>query len=430
MAKFIARNRTSAFIGAIVAAGSVSLGAAQAASQTQTSTSTTTAPIGTSTSTTTSTASKAAAPAVKPAAAAPKTVASTAASTTTRTALARERAAEKAKQAAIARQQAAANASGFKHDALGNLVPDVHAAAAIVFNPQTNEVLFEANSHDQRSIASLTKVMTAVTFMADDPDLNQEVVVTRADVTDASVTYLRAGDRLKLADVLHLTLIPSDNGAARVLARTSEGGTSAFVGRMNDKARQLGMSDTRYADPTGLDSGDMSSAFDYSHLISFAVQDERLGPVMRTQEYDVHPANRAAFTIHSTNKLLGTDVDVRGGKTGFISKAGYCLATLLQIPQGSQFAVVVLGAANSATRFGTARQLFNWVVGRTQGVIGGGKDDKVQKRSARSAGPTGVGKSNSRVTVAAPERAATTSVRGRDAVAPFVSSAPIFAVLH
>jgi D-alanyl-D-alanine endopeptidase (penicillin-binding protein 7) len=306
-------------------------------------------------------------------------------STTSRTALARSRAAAKAKQAALERQQREANASGFKRDALGNLVPDVHAAAAIVFNPQTNEVLFEANSHDQRAIASLTKVMTAVTFIADDPDLNQEVVVTRADVTNASVTYLRAGDRVKLGDVLHLALIPSDNAAARVLARTSEGGTAAFVVRMNEMARHLGLADTHYADPTGLDSDNVSSAYDYSHLISFAVQDERLGPVMRTQEYDVHTANRGAFSIHSTNKLLGTDVDVRGGKTGFIAKAGYCLATLLQIPQGNQVAVVVLGAANSATRFGTARLLFNWVVGRTQGVVGGGapKDSKDNKQSQR-----------------------------------------------
>jgi D-alanyl-D-alanine endopeptidase (penicillin-binding protein 7) len=299
--------------------------------------------------------------------------------TMSRTALARARAAARARQAAIERQPREAMASPFKRDALGNLVPNVHAAAAIVFDPQTNKVLFEENSHDQRSIASLTKVMTAVTFIADDPDLTQEVVVTRADVTNASVTYLKAGDRVKLGDVLHLALIPSDNAAARVLARTSEGGTEAFVARMNGMAQHLGLENTHYADPTGLDSDNVSTASDYSHLISFAVQDERLGPVMRTPEYEVRPANRGAFSIHSTNRLLGTDVDVRGGKTGFISKAGYCLATLLQIPQGSQVAVVVLGATNSTTRFLEARLLFNWVAGRTQGIIGGGGKDDDQR---------------------------------------------------
>lgn len=90
---------------------------------------------------------------------------------------------------------------------------------------------------------------------------------------------------------------------------------------------------------------------------------------MRTAEYVVRTPRRV-IPIHSTNKLLATDIGVLGGKTGFISKAGYCLATLLQIPQGSQVAVVVLGAANSATRFWEARHLFNWVVGKAQGVIG------------------------------------------------------------
>jgi D-alanyl-D-alanine carboxypeptidase len=89
---------------------------------------------------------------------------------------------------------------------------------------------------------------------------------------------------------------------------------------------------------------------------------------MRTAQFDVETSRRD-FTIHSTNKLLGTDVDVVGGKTGFISKAGYCLATLLQVPQGSQVAVVVLGAANSAMRFWETRHLFDWAVGRTQGLF-------------------------------------------------------------
>lgn len=77
------------------------------------------------------------------------------------------------------------------------------------------------------------------------------------------------------------------------------------------------------------------------------------------------------FTIRSTDRLLNTDLDVLGAKTGFIAKAGYCLATLLQIPQGPPVAVVILGAANSALRFGEARHLYNWLVGRSQGISGG-----------------------------------------------------------
>jgi D-alanyl-D-alanine carboxypeptidase len=84
---------------------------------------------------------------------------------------------------------------------------------------------------------------------------------------------------------------------------------------------------------------------------------------MREAAYEVRTPRRR-FTVRSTNRLLGTDLDVRAGKTGFIRKAGYCLATLLQVPQGSQVAVVVLGAANSALRFAEVRHLLNWIAGQ------------------------------------------------------------------
>jgi D-alanyl-D-alanine endopeptidase (penicillin-binding protein 7) len=290
-----------------------------------------------------------------------------------RTSLARSAAAARARRAAAARrvreaQQREAATPRFKTDELGNLIPDVRAAAAIIYNPETGDVLYEANSHDQRSIASLTKIMTAVTFVADDPDLNQRVAVSRADTSRASVTYIRAGEVLTYRDLLHLTLIASDNAAARVLARTSEGGTAAFVGRMNQMASNLGLKNSQYADPSGLDSRNVSSAYDLSHLIAFATSDERLGPIMRTHSFDVQTSRRT-FSIRNTNKLLGSDVDVVAGKTGFISKAGYCLATLMQGPQGAQVAVVVLGAANSTMRFAEARHLFNWALSHNKGMF-------------------------------------------------------------
>jgi serine-type D-Ala-D-Ala endopeptidase (penicillin-binding protein 7) len=296
------------------------------------------------------------------------------ASTRTRTSLtvARARAATKARARAAAAERTlrAAMTARFKRDMLGNLIPDVRAAAAVIFDPQTGTVLYGENAHDQRSIASLTKIMTAVTFVADDPDLTQRVAVTRADMTGASVTYIRAGELISYNDLLHLTLIASDNAAARVLARTSEGGTAGFIGRMNTMATELGMTNTHYTDPSGLDANNVSSAYDISHLITFAGGDETLGQIMRTSEYQVQTSQRA-IAVRSTNRLLGTGIDVVGGKTGFISKAGYCLATLLRIPQGPQVAVVVLGAANSTARFWEARHLFNWIVGRSQGLVGG-----------------------------------------------------------
>jgi serine-type D-Ala-D-Ala endopeptidase (penicillin-binding protein 7) len=287
-----------------------------------------------------------------------KTVYSAARSQTRRSKLAIARA------SAMAREMAETALPRYKVDASGDLVPDVRAAAAIIYDPETNQVLWEENSQNQRSIASITKVMTATVFLENDPDLSQPVTVARSDTFQASTTHLRATDKVTADDLLHLLLIASDNAAARALARISPQGSEAFVQRMNEKAMELGLENTHYADPSGLLSENVSSAYDMARLIAYASQDDRISSVMRLTEYTVKPANRrVGVTFHSTNHLLGrSDVDVLAGKTGFISKAGYCLATLLQIPDsGRQVAVVVLGARSNAGRFMESRNLFNWV---------------------------------------------------------------------
>jgi D-alanyl-D-alanine endopeptidase (penicillin-binding protein 7) len=278
---------------------------------------------------------------------------------------------ERARTAARTHEQArlrslqalqAAMTPRYKTDATGALVPDIRAAAAIIFNPETGKVLYEENAQDKRSIASITKVMTTVVFLEDNPDLSKEVTVERSDVYAASTTYLRANERVTLDNLLHLTLIASDNAAARALARLSHGGTAAFVERMNEKALELGLESTSFVDPSGLNPDNVSSAYDLSRLISFAASDDRISPIMRTPEYQVS-TNRRTFTIHSTNRLVrGGEVEVMGGKTGFISKAGYCLATLLHLPESNHnVAVVVLGATSNNGRFWETRHLFNWL---------------------------------------------------------------------
>ena len=279
--------------------------------------------------------------------------------------LARARAAARAREQARLRQLRAlqeAMTPRFKADETGAMVPDVRAAAAIIFNPETGEVLWEENGQDKRPIASITKVMTALVFLEDNPDLTQQITIARSDVYAASTTYLRANERISVNDLLHLALVASDNAAARALARISHGGSAAFIERMNEKALELGLESTTFADPSGLNPENISSAYDLSRLISLASADDRIAPIMRTAEYKISTSRRK-FSIHSTNRLLlGGEVDVMGGKTGFISKAGYCLATLLRLPQSNhQVAVVVLGATSNQGRFWETRHLFNWL---------------------------------------------------------------------
>jgi len=287
---------------------------------------------------------------------------------------ARQRKAQLAQARAAAQAKALKEAQTprYKFDASGAIVPDIRAEAAIIYNPQNGQVLWESNSQDQRSIASITKVMTAVVALEEAADFSDTVVVERADVRNASTTYLRAGDRITKEDLLHLLLIASDNAAARVLARTSRHGSTGFIARMNEKAAELGLASTKYADPSGLLAANLSSAYDMARLITYVSANDHIAGIMRKESYSA-TASRRKISIHSTNQLVRQgDVEVQAGKTGFISKAGYCLATLLKLPQGGpQVAVVVLGAKSNAGRFWETRHLFNWMTSKASELLGG-----------------------------------------------------------
>lgn len=273
-------------------------------------------------------------------------------------------AAARARRASLARARSMAYLAQpkFKTDANGAVVPDIRAEAAIIYNPETGQVLWEEKAFDQRSIASITKVMTAVCFLEDNPDLSEEYMVDRADTRGASTTYLRAYERVSAQNLLHLLLIASDNAAARMMARISPRGSGGFVTRMNEKAAELGLKDTHYVDPSGLLAENVSSAYDMARLIAYAADDPLISGVMRTEQYSFRTSRRP-ITVRSTNQLLRTaNVDVRGGKTGFIARSGYCLASLLRLPDLNQtVAVVVLGAQSNAGRFWETRHLLNWI---------------------------------------------------------------------
>ena len=292
--------------------------------------------------------------------------------TSTASARARRLSAARARAAAAAKALAEAQQPRFKMDERGVQVPDVRAEAAIIYNPENGAVLWESNSTNQRSIASITKVMTSVVFLEGQPDLDETVTITRDDVRAASTTHLRAGYKVTQRDLLHLTLIASDNAAARALARISPLGTTGFITRMNEKADELGLTSTSYADTSGLLATNVSSALDMAKLITYVSGDPRIAGVMQKDHYSF-PVGTRSVSVTSTNQLLtrgDMEGNVQAAKTGFISKAGYCLATLLQLPQGGpQVAVVVLGAKSNAGRFWETRHLFNWVSSKASELL-------------------------------------------------------------
>ncbi len=246
--------------------------------------------------------------------------------------------------------------------------PRVRALAAMVYNPTTHEVLWERRGYERRPIASITKVMTALVFLEQDPDLSRDVVVSRRDVRRANTTYLRRGERVRLRDLLHLALIASDNAAARVLARVSGWGTRGFVERMNRKATEFGLHSTVFADPSGLDKRNTSTAYDLSRLIAHASEQPAIARIMRTSLFHMR-TDRRRVRVRNTNRLLRGRVVVQGGKTGYIDASGYCLATVVRVPGADPLAMVVLGVGSNSGRFRDVTRLVDWVSKQGRSLI-------------------------------------------------------------
>jgi D-alanyl-D-alanine endopeptidase (penicillin-binding protein 7) len=230
----------------------------------------------------------------------------------------------------------------------------VWARNAIVLDPATGEVLFEKNSGAAAPCASLTKLMTTLVLLEQLPDLDRVVEVTQAEIAGGGHTQLRRGEQVRLGDLLHMALMCSDNVATRVLARESGLPPEDFLARMNRKAVELGLARTRFVEFTGLDERNVSTAADIARLLRAAAANGTIQEISTTRGYDFHSlsaSNRSrAHHISNTNRLLYGRYEIRGGKTGFIQEAGYCLATWVRT-EGRDMIAVVLGAPTNATRF-------------------------------------------------------------------------------
>ncbi|MCY4028450.1 MAG: serine hydrolase [Acidobacteria bacterium] len=257
---------------------------------------------------------------------------------------------------------------------LGGVRPPrrIRSAAALIYNPATDEVLWASNLLDRRPIASITKVMTALVLLEHGRDLTLDVVVSGRDVRRASTTHVRRRERVTLDDLLHLALVASDNAAARAIARGSPGGTRGFVERMNRMAAELGLDRTRFVDPSGLDERNVSSPYDVARLVARAMEKPVLARVMALPSYRFRTGRRPV-AVRNTNRLVRERADVRGGKTGYIREAGYCLATVVESREGIPLVVVVLGARSNAERFAEVRRLTDWVRNEGRPLVAGSR---------------------------------------------------------
>lgn len=238
------------------------------------------------------------------------------------------------------------------------------AEGVLVKDTITGTVLYQKNAYTQHAMASITKLMSALVLLEQPMDWSTSTVVVADDVID---THMYAGDTYTLEDLWNAALIASSNKAVLTLIDASPRTREVFVARMNEKAQELGMSDTVFVEPTGLDAGNISTPSDIAILINEALKQEKIASALTTVEYEIYSAERKSkHHMWNTNWLLlqwvpNTFERIYGGKTGYITASQYNFTTQVEDEKKRKITVVILGADTHEARFTEARDIANWV---------------------------------------------------------------------
>jgi len=244
---------------------------------------------------------------------------------------------------------------------------DKFSAKSIIAKDQkTGVVLFKKNEYEKRPTASITKLMSALVILEKNPSWASSTRVTAEDLID---THMYAGDTYTLEDLWNSALVGSSNKAIVTLSEAVGWSKEEFIARMNQKAKELGMSDSVFVDPSGLDPNNVSTASDLAILINEALKSEKIKKTVLMKEYTIYSKERKQkHHMWSTDWLLlgwitNDFADFRGGKTGFITLSGYNFVMQTADAGGHVINVVVLGADTNEARFSEARDVAEWVWG-------------------------------------------------------------------
>jgi serine-type D-Ala-D-Ala endopeptidase (penicillin-binding protein 7) len=254
-----------------------------------------------------------------------------------------------------------ARAAGLHH------TPDplrLNSSVALLVNQDSGEVLVRKNDQAVLPIASLTKLMTSLLVAEANQPMDELLTITEEDVDKErnSRSRLRVGTTLTRKEALHLALMSSENRAAHALGRTYPGGLEKMVAAMNAKARELGMKNTTYVDPTGLSNRNQSTARDVAVLVGHVARNPMLAEFSTTPSHVAELGNRTLQYINS-NRLVrsrkaGWDIELQ--KTGYIVEAGRCLTMMTKVG-GQDLIMVLLDADTNGARVADAERMRRWV---------------------------------------------------------------------
>jgi len=251
---------------------------------------------------------------------------------------------------------------------LENIGVEVTADRYVAIDVNSGEVLLQKDSNLKQPIASITKLMTALVILEQEPDWQQSVTMIRTDETYGAYPHIYRGEEIKFIDLWKSALVASDNNAIVAMIRSLGFKQVEFVDLMNQKAKQIGMYQTSFADPTGLDEDNLSTALDVARLVHLTMQKNEIRESVLQGKYQFKILNnRKTRRIYNTDILVDSFLnksqygyELIGGKTGYLPEAGYCLA--VEITNNQQpVVIVVLNSSTISERFQDVKVIADWV---------------------------------------------------------------------
>lgn len=241
--------------------------------------------------------------------------------------------------------------------------PKLRSSIAMIYDERSGRPLYTKNADVVAPIASISKLMTAMVVLDAQLPMDEEITISREDMDTLKGTHsrMRPGMKLTRGELLKLALMASENRAAAALARTYPGGTAAAVAKMNVKARELGMVNTHFLEPTGLNSGNVSTAQD---LVKMVLAAQAYTPIHKATTSTSHLVEMAGYRpmlYRNTNPLVkNASWNIGVSKTGYISEAGRCLVMKANINE-RPVVIVLLDSWGKSTRIGDANRVKKWM---------------------------------------------------------------------
>ena len=242
--------------------------------------------------------------------------------------------------------------------------PNLRSASALVINAE-GQVIYGKDIDKVRPIASITKLMTAMVILDSGLDLREKITVTKndRDLVQLTGSRLEYGATLSRREMILLAIMSSENRAATALGRNFPGGMTAFIAAMNKKAVELGMTNSQFADPAGLNVENQSTARDLIKMVTAAQAYTLIKQASTTTRIEVRPyKKRGPLVYGNTNRLLKNETwDIALSKTGYINESGRCLVMQANI-EGEWVSIVLLNSFGKLTPFGDSNRLRKWML--------------------------------------------------------------------